>query len=128
MKNCFEYKGYTGSIEYSNEDNCLFGKVLGIRSLITYEGQSVEELKHAFEFMVDSYLEDCKATDTVPEKPYKGSLNIRIGEDIHRALVLQAQDKEVTVNSYIKEILNQYVKGVLVNIADCPPKTKQKKV
>ena len=127
MKNCFEYKDYIGSVEYSQDDNCLFGKVLGIRSLITYEGQSVEELKHAFEFMVDSYLEDCRVSGAIPEKPYKGSLNIRIGSDVHRALVLLAQDKEVTINSFIKDILSQYVRGTLVNIKDCFPRTIEKK-
>ena len=39
-----EYKGYKGSVEYSKEDNCLFGKVQGLsKELITYEGQTLEE-------------------------------------------------------------------------------------
>ena len=128
MKNCFKYKNYIGSVEYSDDDNCLFGKVLGIRSLITFEGQSVEELKQSFEFMVDSYLKDCKAANIEPEKPYKGSFNVRIGQDIHRALVILAETKEITLNSFVKDILNQYVNGTLINISECYPKTTHKKV
>lgn len=111
MKNCLEYKGYIGSVEYSDEDNCLFGKVLGIRSLILFEGQSVEELRKSFEYMVDEYLNDCKNEGIEPEKPYKGSLNVRIGSDTHRILAEQAQAKDVTINSYIKEILDNYIKN-----------------
>jgi len=109
MKNYLEYKGYTGTVEYSAEDNCLFGKVLGIRNLILYEGQSVEELKQSFEYMLDGYLDDCKAEGREPEKPYKGSLNVRIGSDTHRILAIEAQARDMPINAYIKEILDAYI-------------------
>jgi len=111
MKNYLEYKGYTGSVEFSNDDNCLFGSVQGIKSLISYEGSSVEELKKSFEYMVDNYLADCEAENIEPEKSYKGSLNIRIGSDIHRILALQAKSENITINAYIKDILEQYIKN-----------------
>ena len=57
-----KYKGYTGSVEYSEEDNCLFGKVMGLsKDAITYEGQTVDELRQDFEDAVDDYLESCTA-------------------------------------------------------------------
>ena len=57
-----EYKGYKGSVEYSKEDNCLFGKVQGMsKDLIAYEGQTLEELRKDFEAGIDSYIEGCKA-------------------------------------------------------------------
>ena len=127
MKNYLEYKGYIGSVEYSNDDNCLYGKVQGIRSLISYEGNSVEELKKSFEYMVDSYLEDCKAENIEPEKPYKGSLNIRIGSDTHRILAMQAQAVDITINAFIKEILDQYINASLPDIKSFCPKPIQKK-
>ena len=56
-----EYKGYKGSVEYSKEDNCLFGKVQGMsKDLITYEGQTLDELRKDFEDGVDSYLSGTK--------------------------------------------------------------------
>ncbi len=40
-----KYKGYVGSVEYSEEDNCLFGKVIGMsKDCITYEGTTIDEL------------------------------------------------------------------------------------
>ena len=46
----FKYKGYSGSVEFSPEDNCLFGKVQGLhKATILYEGNSVDELRKDFE-------------------------------------------------------------------------------
>lgn len=59
-----KYKGYTGSVDYSEEDNCLYGKVLGMsKNMITYEGQDVDELRKDFEGAIDDYLIVCKAKD-----------------------------------------------------------------
>lgn len=64
------YKGYTGSVEYSPEDGCLFGKVQGLYgTLISYEGNSVEEIKKDFEEAIDDYLESCKERGIEPAKP-----------------------------------------------------------
>lgn len=71
MRNILRYRGYIGSIEFSDEDNCLFGKVIGIRSLISYEGTSVAELKQDFQDSVDDYLELCSENNIEPEKPYE---------------------------------------------------------
>jgi predicted HicB family RNase H-like nuclease len=60
MNELLEYKGYHGSVEYSAADNCLFGKVIGIRSLISYEGESVEELKRDFMDGIDDYIASCE--------------------------------------------------------------------
>ena len=69
--NCeiLHYKGYDGTIEYSEEDGCLFGKVKGIRSLISYEGQTIEELRMDFEAGVDDYLELCERYSVEAEVP-----------------------------------------------------------
>ena len=57
-----KYKGYTGSVDYSEEDNCLYGKVLEMsKDMITYEGQDVNELRRDFEGAIDDYLALCKA-------------------------------------------------------------------
>ena len=55
-----DYRGYKGSVEYSKEDDCLFGKVLGIKSLLSYEGKDECELKKNFEETVDDYLIFCE--------------------------------------------------------------------
>ena len=52
-----KYKGYTGTSEYRVEDSCYHGQIAFIRDLITYEGESLEELETAFQEAVDRYLE-----------------------------------------------------------------------
>ena len=74
-----EYKGYKGSVEYSKDDNCLFGKVQGLsKELISYEGQTLDELRKDFEEGIESYLDYCKAEGIEPAKPYSGKLNLRM--------------------------------------------------
>ncbi|WP_332914202.1 type II toxin-antitoxin system HicB family antitoxin [Algoriphagus boritolerans] len=78
-----EYKGFTGSIEYSPEDDLLFGKVLGIQGLISYEGVTGKHLEEDFKSSVDEYLTICKVEGKTPEKSFKGSFNVRIPADLH---------------------------------------------
>lgn len=56
MKNTMEYKGYVGSVEFSEEDGIFFGKVMGIRSLISYEGTDARSLVEDFHGAVDDEL------------------------------------------------------------------------
>ena len=71
MNNTVEYKGYVGSIEFSEEDALFFGKVMGIRSLISYEGENAADLISDFHSAVDDYLAVCEAQGREPEKAYK---------------------------------------------------------
>ena len=56
MESTIEHKGYVGSVEFSEEDALFFGKVLGIRALISYEGDTVYKLIEDFHGAVDDYL------------------------------------------------------------------------
>lgn len=67
------YNGYDGSIEVSEDDNLFFGKVLGIKSLISYEGKTPEEFLSNFHGAIDNYLGTCKKEGKEPEVPNKGS-------------------------------------------------------
>lgn len=76
------YKGYTGSVDYSEEDNCLFGQVLGMNhDLISYEGKDVDELRKDFEGAIDDYIANCKERGIEPRKPYSGNLNVGLTSD-----------------------------------------------
>ena len=59
MKSTMEYKGYLGSVEYSENDHVFFGKVQDIRSLVSYDGATVAELEGAFREAVEDYLALC---------------------------------------------------------------------
>lgn len=61
MSNTIEYKGYVGTVEFSQEDGVFFGKVMGLRALLSYEGSTVAELLDDFHNAVDVYLALCQA-------------------------------------------------------------------
>lgn len=108
MNNIMEYKGYVGSVEFSEEDGVFFGKVQGIRSLISYEGTNAVELVADFHGAVDDYLSLCEAKGTKPETAYKGSLNVRFkNKDIHRRAAIYAINHEQSLNSFIEQAVEE---------------------
>jgi len=109
MSNLLSYKNYNGTVEYSKEDSCLFGKVVGIRSLLSYEGRSVEELETDFQNTVDEYLEDCRERKIEPEQPYKGSFNIRITPELHRTIAVYAMEHGKSLNAVVEEAIENMV-------------------
>jgi predicted HicB family RNase H-like nuclease len=110
-RNCINYKGYAGSIEFSEEDGVFHGKVIGIKALISFEGESVSSITEDFHYAVDEYLDFCAESGKEPEKPFKGAFNVRIGEDLHRKSFLAAQAKGMSLNSLVEEALKQYHNG-----------------
>lgn len=69
MNQTLQYRGYTGSIEVSIEDNLLHGKVLDFNGLISYEGTTIKELITDFHEAIDDYLEQCEANGITPQQP-----------------------------------------------------------
>ncbi len=124
MKEVLKYKGYEGSIEFDTDDEILFGKILFINDLVLYEGNTIAELKKDFKLAVDDYIETCRAIDKVPQKSYSGTFNIRIGNEAHHILAQEAELHDVTLNSYIKEILDDYIKNSILNTKTSDPKQK----
>lgn len=105
--NTLEYKGYMGTIEYSDPDEVFHGKLLGIRSMITYEGQTPAELKADFHDVVDDYLQTCKEEGIPIEIPYKGSFNVRLGQDLHREAAVFALNHDQSLNSFVVEAIRE---------------------
>lgn len=109
MKNILEYKGFYGSVEYSQEDDCLFGKILFVEDLILYEGNCVDEIRKNFQESVDEYIEDCKELGKDPFKKFKGTLNVRLTPDLHKKAALKAESQRRSINSIIAEAIEKYV-------------------
>ena len=105
MNNTMEYKGYVGSVEFSEEDGVLFGKVLGIRALISYEGESGKELLADFHSAVDDYLSLCAEKNIEPERAYKGSFNVRISPELHKKIAVCAASQQISLNSFVENAL-----------------------
>ncbi|MBQ2817204.1 MAG: type II toxin-antitoxin system HicB family antitoxin [Clostridia bacterium] len=109
MNNTITYKGYIGSVEFSQEDCLLFGKVQGIRSLISYEGSDVKSLVDDFKSAIDDYLALCEEKGIEPEKAYKGSFNVRITPELHRKAAQFAAKNEMSLNSCVEAALSAFV-------------------
>lgn len=103
-----KYKGYIGSVEYSEAENCLCGKVLGMsKDSITCEGNSIDELREDFQAGIESYLEGCKEMGMPPRKGFNGVLNIRISSEIHCRLAMIAEKNNTTINAVIRNSIER---------------------
>jgi predicted HicB family RNase H-like nuclease len=107
MKDILKYKEFIGSVHFSTDDNVFFGKLVGIDDLITFEGNTVEELKSSFEEAVDDYVELCSTIGKSPHKSYKGTFNIRIKPNLHRQAAYKAIELGVSLNQFVEQAINE---------------------
>ena len=104
--NILSYNGYFGSIEFSLEDDCLFGSLIGMENgSMTYEGNTLNELKFRFEETVDIYLEHCRECGIEPQKPFSGLFSVRLNPSLHQMVAIKAKEKGISVNRFIKQAL-----------------------
>lgn len=103
--NTMTYKGYLGSVAYSEKDQVFFGKIEGINGLVHFEGESVKELTEAFHEAVDDYLAYCEDEGIEPDKSYSGVLNVRLTPAIHRQIAMLAQKAGMSINAFICQVL-----------------------
>jgi predicted HicB family RNase H-like nuclease len=106
MNDILEYKTYYGSVHFSSEDEIFYGKLLGVDDLVNFEGASVKELKKAFHEAVDDYLETCEELGKEPNKTYKGSFNVRISTDLHKAAAVYAAVNNISLNDFVKSAIH----------------------
>ena len=104
-----KYKGFLGSVEVNFDDNFLYGKLLFIDDLVTYEAETAARLKQEFEAAVDAYLETCSEIGKEPNKPFSGTFNIRIGPELHKKAATYAASNARNLNDVIKSAIEQYV-------------------
>ena len=107
MNNTMEYKGYVGTVEFSEEDGLFYGKVMGIRALISYEGTNAKELVEDFHNAVEDYLALCETENREPEKAYKGSFNVRVSPELHKQAVIYAVSRQMTLNGFVESAMLQ---------------------
>jgi predicted HicB family RNase H-like nuclease len=104
-----QYKGYLGSVECSVEDDCLYGQILYINDIVNYQADSPSALKQAFEEAVDDYLQTCEELGRDTEKSFKGSFNVRISPELHRAAAKQAAIYEESLNEFVAKAVREKV-------------------
>jgi len=100
-----EYKGYLGLVEYDDEAGIFHGEVINLRDVITFQGETVQELRRAFQESVDDYLAFCAERGEEPERPYSGTFTVRIPPVLHRDIAFQARLRNKSLNSWVAELL-----------------------
>ena len=104
-----EYKGYIGKVEIDDEAGILHGEVINIHDVVTFEGETVEELQQAFRASVDDYLEFCAKRGEDPEKPFSGRFVVRLPAELHRKAYIKAKLADKSLNGWVKEVLETAV-------------------
>ncbi len=101
------YKGYTGQLEVDLDANILHGRVLDIKDVVTFEGETIEAIKQAFAESIDDYLEFCAELGEEPDKPFAGKLLFRATPEHHRLIYLAAVKAGKSINAWMDETLTR---------------------
>ncbi|HRW98945.1 MAG TPA: type II toxin-antitoxin system HicB family antitoxin [Cyclobacteriaceae bacterium] len=109
MKNALTYRGYTGTVDFSNDDEIFFGKIIGINDLVTFEADTVQKLKRNFKDAVDDYIDTCAKLKKDPDKEYKGSFNVRVKPSLHRKAAIKSASLNISLNQLVEKALEKEV-------------------
>jgi predicted HicB family RNase H-like nuclease len=107
------YKGYTGQLEVDEDAGLIFGRVLGIRDVVIFKGDTVAEAKQAFRDSVDDYLEFCQKLGQEPDKSFSGKLPLRTTSDRHRKLFVAATKAGKSINAWMDKVLEKAADEVI---------------
>jgi len=110
-----KYKGYLGTIDPDIESGELFGKLAFVRDLVTYEAATLKELQREFHTAVDTYLESCAELGKKPDQPFKGTFNVRISPDLHRAAVI-ASSESSSLNAFVGEAISEKLRRIDMHV------------
>jgi len=100
-----EYKGYLAKVEFDDKDNIFHGEIINLRDVITFEGETVEELRKAFHDSIEDYLEFCAKRGEDPEKPYSGKFIVRVDPALHKTIAIQARKTGKSLNAWVNDTL-----------------------
>ena len=110
--NTLSYQDYIGSVSFSAEDEVFYGKIEHINDLIVFESDNAHGLKHAFEESVDDYLAFCEQKGVKPDRPFKGSFNVRVKPSMHKLIYQRAIQQGMSLNKFIETTLEKELKNL----------------
>jgi predicted HicB family RNase H-like nuclease len=105
------HRSYAARIEYSDEDACFIGRVAGIKPIITFHGDSVDEIRKAFQEAVDFYVETCSAKGEKPEKPFSGKIMARVPPELHARAKSMAEATGKSLNQFVEDAIMHAVQS-----------------
>jgi len=109
--NSMTYKGYFAKINFDERDEIFWGKVIGIKDSITFEGETVAQLREDFYNAINHYLVDCKKEGLTPAKPYSGKLTLRVSPSVHAEIAVAAAHARKSLNKWVADTLAQVVQS-----------------
>ena len=115
MNEYLTYKGYFGSVQYSDADRVLHGAVQFISALVSYEGTDLHAVESAFREAVDDYLDLCQEQGEAPEDSFTGDLTVRVGTDLHREVARYCAENGVSLDAVIRDSLHAQLSGKTAN-------------
>lgn len=107
MTNTMTYKGYVAPVEFDADDGIFVGRLAGIRDGVGFHGESVAELRAAFEEAVDDYVATCAKLGRSPQKPYSGKLMFRVDPSLHARAARAAELAGKSLNAWGAETLER---------------------
>lgn len=107
--NTMSHGGYTARIEFDERDGIFVGRILGVRSIISFHGETVAQLRREFAAAVREYLDDCRSQGIEPEKPASGKLMLRVPPEVHSRAIVAAQSQGKSLNQWATEALRRAV-------------------
>ena len=107
MDNVLRYKDFIGTVNFSAEDGVFYGKIEGIKSMVSFEGETVHDLEEDFKNAVDDYIEYCKRHEIAPQKSYSGKISIKITPAEHRIIAAAAKTKGISVNAFVRNAISR---------------------
>lgn len=103
--NTMSYQGYNALITFDEEAGLFHGEVINLRDVITFQGQSITELRQALAESVDDYLAFCKERGEAPDKPYSGKVMLRFSPSLHARAAIAARLEGKSLNQWAEEAL-----------------------
>ena len=107
--NTMNHGGYTARIEFDERDGIFVGRILGLRSIISFHGETVAQLRREFTVAVRDYLRDCEEQGVQPEKAASGKLLLRVPPEVHSRAIVAAQANGKSLNQWATEALQRAV-------------------
>ena len=107
--NTMTHQGYAARVEYSEEDGCFVGHIAGIRDVIGFHGESVTDLRAAFEEAVEDYRETCNKLGREPNHPFSGQFRLRLPPELHARAAMTAETQGKSLNTWVSEVIERGV-------------------
>ena len=100
-----EFEGFVGHVEFDSEADIFHGEVINTRDVITFQGRSVDELRQAFVDSIEDYRAFCAERGEEPDRPFSGTLSVRLTPELHHDLYVVAKLQGKSMNGLISELL-----------------------